>query len=92
MDQRNAQLEPLSSFVLPGGCRANAELHLARTVCRRTERLCVALGKETELDEVVVAYLNRLGDALFVWSRWASHQLDAEETCWQPNHASSGKK
>ena len=92
MDRRNAELEPLRSFVLPGGCRANAELHLARTVCRRAERLCVALAAETELDEMIVAYLNRLSDALFVWSRWASLKLGVEETCWQPNRASSGQE
>jgi cob(I)alamin adenosyltransferase len=87
MDRRNADLAPLRSFVLPGGHRAGAELHVARTVCRRAERVCVALEGA---DEHAVAYLNRLSDALFVWSRWAVHRLGADETLWQPNKAASG--
>ncbi len=83
MDAMNAALPALRSFVLPGGCRINAELHVCRTVCRRAERICVALGS----DEEVVRYLNRLSDAFFVWSRWASHTLAVEETLWNPNKA-----
>jgi cob(I)alamin adenosyltransferase len=83
MDGANVSLTPLRSFVLPGGCRLNAELHICRTVCRRAERICVALGSNPE----IVKYLNRLSDALFVWSRWASRTLGAEETLWEPNKA-----
>lgn len=91
IDARNADLPPLRSFVLPGGCRLNAELHVARTVCRRAERLCVALSDHTSVDPVIVAYLNRLSDALFVWSRWVSTKREAAETLWSPNEASSAR-
>ncbi|HTA42262.1 MAG TPA: cob(I)yrinic acid a,c-diamide adenosyltransferase [Bryobacteraceae bacterium] len=89
IDQMNDELPPLRSFVLPGGSRLNAELHICRTVCRRAERVCVTLTQTTELDEAILQYLNRLSDALFVWSRWASHRLGAAETLWEPNQAAS---
>ncbi len=89
IDRMNESLPPLRSFVLPGGCRLNAELHICRTVCRRAERVCVALAATAEVDEAILKYLNRLGDALFVWSRWASRRLSAPETIWEPNEASS---
>jgi cob(I)alamin adenosyltransferase len=88
MDRMNQALEPLRSFVLPGGARINAELHVCRTVCRRAERVAVALAKQSEIDPAIVRYLNRLSDALFVWSRWASHQIAAAETLWNPNQSS----
>lgn len=89
IDQMNEGLPPLRSFVLPGGSRINAELHICRTVCRRAERACVALAQREELDPAIVEYLNRLSDALFVWSRWASCQLGAAEVLWEPNQAAS---
>jgi len=91
MDKMNEALEPLRSFVLPGGCRLNAELHVCRTVCRRAERRVVALAREEQTPAEAVKYLNRLGDALFVWSRWASHQSGIPETLWEPNRAASGE-
>lgn len=91
MDRMNTQLEPLRSFVLPGGSRLNAELHVCRTVCRRAERICVALAARDTVDAGILTYLNRLSDAFFVWSRWASRQLGAEENLWEPNEAASGK-
>jgi cob(I)alamin adenosyltransferase len=90
MDRMNEGLPPLRSFVLPGGCRLNAELHICRTVCRRAERACVALSRVETIPPEVVRYLNRLSDALFVWSRWASHALKAPETLWEPNESASG--
>ena len=87
IDAMNRTLAPLRSFVLPGGCRINAELHVCRTVCRRAERICVALGDKA--DPSIVKYLNRLSDALFVWSRWASQKLGIAETLWEPNKAAS---
>ena len=87
IDSMNQTLAPLRSFVLPGGCRINAELHVCRTVCRRADRICVALGDQADPD--IVKYLNRLSDALFVWSRWASRKLGMEETLWEPNKAAS---
>lgn len=89
MDACQEQLAPLRSFVLPGGARLNIDLHVARTVCRRAERLTVSLARAAEVDPQAVKYLNRLSDALFVWSRWASHLLDAPETLWEPNQAAS---
>jgi len=82
-------LPALRSFTLAGGCRINAELHVARTVCRRAERVLVRLSREEEVLAECLHYLNRLSDALFAWSRWATHALGAEETLWQPNQASS---
>jgi cob(I)alamin adenosyltransferase len=90
MDRMNEDLPPLRSFVLPGGSRLNAELHVCRTVCRRAERVCVALARTEDTPPETVRYLNRLSDALFVWSRWASQVSGAAETLWEPNRASSG--
>lgn len=91
MDQMNEDLQPLRSFVLPGGCRLNAELHVCRTVCRRAERDLVALSRIEAVPPETIRYLNRLSDALFVWSRWASHMTLALETVWEPNQATSGR-
>lgn len=85
IDQYNEELPPLRSFVLPGGTRLNVELHLARTVCRRAERLAVKLGDSEEVDAQAVAYLNRLSDAFFVFSRWASVAAGSDEVLWDPN-------
>ncbi len=90
MDRMNEDLPPLRSFVLPGGSRLNGELHVARTVCRRAERACVALGRVESVPAEAVKYLNRLSDALFVWSRWASYVTNTPETLWQPNQSTSG--
>ncbi len=90
MDRMNEPLPPLRSFVLPGGSRLNADLHICRTVCRRAERIAVALAREQEIPEEAVRYLNRLSDAFFVWSRWASHATGTAETLWEPNRSSSG--
>ncbi len=87
MDRRNVVLGALKSFVLPGGSASNAALHLARTVCRRAERVVVALAAESEVDPLIVGYLNRLSDAFFVWSRWANHELGVPETLWEPSAA-----
>ena len=90
MDQMNAELPALRSFVLPGGSRLNAELHVCRTVCRRAERAVVALARDEQVPAEAAQYLNRLGDAFFVWSRWASHRSGIPETLWEPNRTSSG--
>jgi cob(I)alamin adenosyltransferase len=92
IDRMNEGLPALRSFVLPGGCRLNAELHVARTVCRRAERVCTALAASGQMDEAGLKYLNRLSDALFVWSRWASHQLGAPELLWEPNEAARDRR
>lgn len=91
IDAMNAPLAALRSFVLPGGSRLNAELHLCRTVCRRAERLAVALARQEPVPPEAIGYLNRLSDAFFVWSRWANHKLGCPEVLWEPNKASSAR-
>ncbi|MGH2892295.1 MAG: cob(I)yrinic acid a,c-diamide adenosyltransferase [Solirubrobacteraceae bacterium] len=78
-DEVNAALAPLKSFVLPGGTRAAAHLHVCRTVCRRAERAAIACGDEVGAE--VVRYLNRLSDLLFILSRGAN---DKDEPLWEP--------
>lgn len=90
IDAANAELAPLRSFVLPGGSRLDAELHVCRTVCRRAERSLVRLARDQQVPREAVQYLNRLSDALFVWSRWANHILEVPETLWEPNATASG--
>jgi len=92
IDEMNAELPALRSFVLPGGTRLNAELHAARTICRRAERLTVTLARTEETPPDAVRYLNRLSDALFVWSRWANHAMGVPEVLWEPNQSASGRK
>lgn len=88
IDEANQDLPTLKSFVLPGGDRLNTDLHLARTVCRRAERCCVRLQAEGgELDAWSIPYLNRLSDALFVWSRYACFKKGVNEVLWSPNDA-----
>lgn len=92
IDAMNAQLPPLRSFVLPGGSRINTDLHIARTVCRRAERLLVTASRQLPIDTVNLRYLNRLSDALFVWSRWANHVQNLPETLWSPNRSASARQ
>jgi cob(I)alamin adenosyltransferase len=89
IDSMNQDLPSLSSFVLAGGSRVNAELHAARTICRRAERLTVSLSHQEQAPPEAIRYLNRLSDALFVWSRWANHALGLPEVLWDPNRAAS---
>lgn len=91
LDRANEELPALRSFVLPGGSRLEAELHVCRTVCRRAERILVSLAREEEVPADTVMYLNRLSDALFVWSRWANKVTGAEETLWSPNASAGGR-
>ena len=77
------ELGPLEEFILPGGSPVAAQLHVARTICRRAERFCVRLGKEEKIGEWVVPYLNRLGDALFTLARWANQKAGVKETYWK---------
>jgi cob(I)alamin adenosyltransferase len=87
LDAANEDLPVLRSFVLPGGSRLDAELHVCRTVCRRAERLLVGLAREEPVPPEAIQYLNRLSDALFVWSRWVNHTMGTTETLWSPNQA-----
>ena len=85
IDAINADLRPLKSFVLPGGSALNADLHVCRTVCRRAERALVSLAASESGLDLPLRYLNRLSDALFVWSRWVCLRSGDPETLWQPN-------
>jgi cob(I)alamin adenosyltransferase len=87
IDRFNEELPSLRSFVLPGGTKICAELHVCRTVCRRAERALVTLSHEEEIPREALLYLNRLSDAFFVWSRWVNHALKVPEALWQPNKA-----
>ncbi len=83
IDAVNDELPALKSFVLPGGGWASAYCHLARTVCRRVERLVVGLMQDEDIGgDLPVQYLNRLSDALFVWGRWAALKDGKEEALW----------
>ena len=82
IDGVNDDLPALKSFVLPGGGWASAYFHLARTVCRRCERLIVGLAATEDLGEHAVQYLNRLSDALFVWGRWCALKDGKDEPLW----------
>jgi cob(I)alamin adenosyltransferase len=88
IDAATARLPALRSFVLAGGSEANVRLHLGRTVCRRAERVVVGLAqREPELSPWPVRYLNRLSDALFVWSRQVILDAGLDEELWDPNRA-----
>jgi cob(I)alamin adenosyltransferase len=82
IDGVNDDLPPLTSFVLPGGGWPSAYAHLARTVCRRAERLVVSLAATEDVGPLCVQYLNRLSDALFVWGRWCAHKDGKAEPLW----------
>ena len=84
IDELNAGLPELTSFVLPGGGLVAAHLHQARTVCRRAERLVTTLGRHEAIGDQCLVYLNRLSDLLFVLSRWAAKVRSEPETLWFP--------
>jgi cob(I)alamin adenosyltransferase len=86
IDFYNSALNPLKSFVLPGGHELSSRLHIARTVCRRCERVVVELSKKEKMNAIILTYLNRLSDMLFVSSRWINHLLDVKEVTWNPNY------
>jgi cob(I)alamin adenosyltransferase len=87
-DRVNERLEPLKSFVLPGGSETAARLHVARTVCRRAEREATALAEEGELNPAALAYLNRLSDLLFILARAANAEGGSPEPLWKPGSSS----
>jgi len=82
IDQFETELPPLRQFILAGGCPAGALLHVARTVCRRAERRVVALAIHVPVDEIVIRYLNRLSDFLFVLARLVNHRQGQQENPW----------
>lgn len=87
IDAWELQLPPLTTFILPGGHPAGAMLHVARSICRRAERLVVPINRETDVSDEVLMYLNRLSDYLFVVSRFVNHHLNSPETLWEQHKA-----
>jgi cob(I)alamin adenosyltransferase len=83
IDAMNCDLEPLKSFVLPGGCAASAYMHLARTIIRRAERLMTELAEDEQVNAVAVQYINRLSDHAFVMARWLNANGDGD-VLWVP--------
>lgn len=84
MDDMDQSLPVLKNFVLPGGYPPASFCHVARCVCRRAERICVAMDAENEqVDPIVVQYLNRLSDYLFMLSRYLLHQNNGQESIWK---------
>ena len=84
IDAMNEELEPLNSFILPGGTTFNAFLHQARTVCRRAERDVIKLNQIDLVNPEIIKYLNRLSDFLFAAGRWVTETLGEKEILWQP--------
>jgi cob(I)alamin adenosyltransferase len=84
IDQLEAHLKPLKTFILPGGLPVAARLHLARTICRRAERTVVRLTRNEDIGDGITMYLNRLSDLLFVMARYANHVANVPETKWKP--------
>ncbi len=85
IDRMNEKLPPMKFFILPGGHPAVSSLHIARCVCRRTERLCVEMQEEKLfIDPMIIKYMNRLGDYLFVVARYIGMLLKVEEIAWKP--------
>jgi cob(I)alamin adenosyltransferase len=84
IDAMDEHIPPLKVFVLPGGHPSVSFCHIARCVCRRAERLVIALQEESFVEDLVIKYLNRLSDYLFVLCRMMAHELGAEEIPWKP--------
>ena len=84
MDDMDTNLEPMRFFILPGGHQSISFGHVARTVCRRAERIVLRLALESEVNDLVITYLNRLSDYLFVLCRMMAKDLNIEENAWKP--------
>ncbi|MGA6829013.1 cob(I)yrinic acid a,c-diamide adenosyltransferase [Nitrospira sp. NS4] len=87
IDRCQKDLEPLKEFILPGGGKVSGFLHQARTVCRRAERLCVRLSREEPVDPLIIKFVNRLSDALFVLARWVAKTQGESEFLWERDTA-----
>jgi cob(I)alamin adenosyltransferase len=83
IDAAEAELTPLKNFILPGGCETAARLHLARCVCRRAERFLIAFSEDRPVVPVILTYLNRLSDWLFVQARWANKVAGVADVPWE---------
>ena len=84
IDRMNEVLPEMKNFILPGGHITVSHIHISRCVCRRAERCCVRLQENQEENSIIIKYLNRLSDYLFVLARYVSHLLKAEEIPWKP--------
>lgn len=84
IDTMNEKLSPLSNFILPGGHPLVSAAHIARTVCRRAERTLISLNEKETIEEILIRYLNRLSDYLFVLARFYAFSLQAPEIIWKP--------
>jgi cob(I)alamin adenosyltransferase len=82
IDEMETELPELRNFILPGGSELVSFIHLARTVCRRSERSCTSLDRQQKLHPVILPFLNRLSDFLFVFGRWCAYQLGEPEKIW----------
>jgi cob(I)alamin adenosyltransferase len=91
MDKCQEDLEPLKSFILPGGGRVGAYLHQCRTVCRRAERDILRLSRDEDINPEMIKYVNRLSDLFFVLSRWIAKQTGEQEYLWQRGLTEKGK-
>lgn len=85
IDKMNERLPPMTSFILPGGHIIVSHIHISRCICRRAERCCVRLeAEQNEVEPIIIKYLNRLSDYLFVLARYAGHLLNIAELPWKP--------
>lgn len=91
IDRCQKTLEPLKEFILPGGGKVSSFLHQARTICRRAERLCVALSKSEPVDPQIIKFINRLSDTLFVLARWVAKTQGEPEFLWERNVGKKSK-
>ena len=92
IDRCQTDLAPLKEFILPGGGIVPGLLHLARTICRRAERMCVRLSRRESIDRMGVIFLNRLSDALFVFARWSAKMNREPEVLWERPRDASRKR
>jgi len=84
IDAYREEFEAIDSFTVPGGCMLNAYAHVARTVCRRWERVLVRRSEQMPTEAWILVYVNRLSDYLYAYTRWVSHRLSDDEILWQP--------
>ena len=84
IDSMNAELPPLKNFLLPGGHPVVSYCHISRTICRRAERLVIKVAEKFEIDPIILRFLNRLSDYLFVLARKLGQEFGADETPWKP--------
>lgn len=83
MDEMDLELEPLKNFIIPGGDLCSSYCHVTRCVCRRAERICIDLNQKEEVDPLILKYLNRLSDYLFILARAYTHKHGGKESLWK---------